>query len=122
MTLPVLPSKPRKGDPCNGCGHCCQNELCDIAERVFHQGGIIGRRIGGMNRPGPCPALEYTDGRSVCGIYANPQRHMPALAADNVDAVRRLVVWSLGFGNGCDMDDWWNPCEDFAMKEATCTE
>lgn len=113
MTLPVLPSKPRKGDPCTHCGACCQHELCDIAAQVFHGTSRFAFR------PGPCPALEYADGRSVCGMHANPQRYMPALPDKNVAAVRRLVAEGMGFGNGCDMDDERNPCEYFAMKEAT---
>lgn len=48
--------KPRYGDPCNGCGWCCQQELCPVGKQVF---GDI---------PGPCPALVPAVNRYWCGF------------------------------------------------------
>lgn len=44
-------SKPAFGAPCNGCGFCCKAIPCRVAR------DLIGAREG------PCPALEFEDGR-----------------------------------------------------------
>jgi hypothetical protein len=40
------PAKPPEGEPCNGCGYCCDQQPCQIAEEVF-----------GEDVAAPCPAL-----------------------------------------------------------------
>lgn len=45
---PSAPAKPPLGAPCNGCGRCCQEELCHIGEMAF-----------GDDMEAPCPALVH---------------------------------------------------------------
>lgn len=59
LSLPVLqaPPKPLYGEPCNGCGICCQHELCPLAKDLL-----------GQHQKGPCPKLTWQDGRFQCGF------------------------------------------------------
>lgn len=81
IELPYL-AKPLKGQPCNGCGFCCAQEVC-----------AIGKEVHG-NIPGPCPSIVYKDGRTYCGVirWAGPQLG---------EALANL----LGIGKGCCSDD-----------------
>lgn len=86
------PQKPPYGSPCNGCGVCCEEELCPIAHRIF------GRWEG------PCEILEDAgDGRRVCGLLAHPERHVPALVElVGAEIMRETTEALLGVGVGCD--------------------
>ena len=89
------PEKPAYGDPCNGCGMCCLAVPCVLAEE------FIGAKEG------PCPALEWDDGRYWCGLLRNAHKHIPGLEgkpwAD--DHIRELVLQTKAFGVGCDSSD-----------------
>lgn len=79
------------GDPCNGCGKCCQIELCPIGEALF------GRTEG------PCPALEYDHGRYWCGCIRNPRKYAPVKTAIHGAAkMREAAVFFVGADIGCD--------------------
>lgn len=75
------PPKPAFGAPCNGCGLCCAVEACPL--------GII--RFG--RRRGPCPAMEWRDGRYACGMLA---RRPPG------GWTARLIARWIAAGKGCD--------------------
>lgn len=107
FTLPIIeshaPPKPKKGQPCNGCGFCCAAELCDLAiDRGFQSA--------------PCPAMEFFSGRFWCGLASNPMRYIPGVKEFAVEAIRALVADGLGFGHGCDTDD---PDEDGCLPART---
>jgi len=74
--------KPPKGQPCNGCGWCCEQEVC-----------LLGQELNGQSTA-PCPSLVHQDGRTYCGLirWASPE-----IAA----VFNRL----LGIGRGCCSDD-----------------
>lgn len=81
------PDKPEFGAPCNGCGLCCAVETCPL-------GMVLFRR-----RKGPCPALEWRDGRYVCGVLDAPDRFVPLLPRR---WAARLVARWIAAGRGCD--------------------
>ncbi len=80
--LEMVPQKPPWGDPCNGCGRCCQAEVCKV-------GVALHGRV-----KAPCPSLEYRAGRFWCGAVT---------LADEIgqgDSLRFLM----GIGVGCDSE------------------
>jgi hypothetical protein len=84
--------KPPHGDPCNGCGWCCRNQLCPLASGVFG---------GSQNRQ--CPALEEAEGRAVCGLVAHPMAYrMVATLKHGVAAMGGAALTLIGSGVGCD--------------------
>lgn len=91
--IKAMAEKPKYGDPCNRCGLCCWVTQCDLSVSVF------GERVG------PCPALESSkDGRTDCGIVANPQNYVPVrfLTAHGADTLSRSAALLIGAGDGCD--------------------
>ncbi|KJS36088.1 MAG: hypothetical protein VR70_14470 [Rhodospirillaceae bacterium BRH_c57] len=75
--------KPREGEACNGCGVCCQEEVCSI-----------GIKIAG-DVPAPCPLLKHHDGRHWCGaVEAEAEGDLPP-----------IIRTTLGIGLGCDSSD-----------------
>lgn len=84
QVLETAPEKPRKGEPCNGCGFCCAAEVCEI-----------GLAAMGPDTQAPCPAMEFSEGRFWCGI----------VKAEDELGVFPLVRLMLGIGKGCDADD-----------------
>lgn len=81
---PQAPAKPQPGVACNGCGVCCQVELCPLA------------RLRYLRRRGPCPALHWVDDerRYVCGMLARMRQPLARWW------VRRFIA----AGIGCDCD------------------
>lgn len=90
-SVPARP-KPAHGQPCNGCGGCCQDRLCPLGFKLF-----------GSWR-GPCAALQHgIDGEYVCGLVAAPQRwNRPAVDQVGAAAVSRAAATLIGAGVGCD--------------------
>ena len=90
--LALTPEQPKFGSPCNGCGACCIAVPCPVAEDV----------LGATE--GPCPALEYDEGRYWCGLLRNAHKHLPGLSEKPwADAVIRQVLMSSGAWDGtCD--------------------
>ncbi len=85
MTLPVLPEKPKCGEPCNGCGKCCASSLCEVGKIVF------------PNAEAPCPGLAM----SKCGTKV-----VCSLVEIEIETAMEPVLQKmLGIGLGCSMDD-----------------
>lgn len=78
----AAPDKPLPGAPCNGCGVCCQVELCPL--------GILRY----FRRAGPCPALHWVaDVKHYrCGLLEKSRNPL----------VRWWVKRFIAAGNGCD--------------------
>ena len=76
--LPML-EKPAVGAPCNGCGWCCQQEICGMAEEAL---GLVDA---------PCPALVSHDGRFWCSIIEMADRMNVAFGSH--------MKWRLGIGS-----------------------
>ena len=88
------PPKPPTGDACNGCGLCCAAEPCPL-------GIVVSRR-----RHGRCAALQWQADppRYVCGLLADPRRHLPAAAGFAAPWLRALAARGISAGSGCDAD------------------
>lgn len=76
--LPYL-AKPLRGQPCNGCGYCCAQEVCAIGDARL-----------GLGTKAPCPLLIYCEGRTFCEVVKRG------------NWIVRLItpIW-LGIGRGC---------------------
>ncbi|MEE7492218.1 hypothetical protein [Methylobacterium oryzae] len=90
-------AKPREGQPCTGCGYCCAESACGLAREYV--AGV------GAKHDGPCPALEFEDGRFWCGLVRHAGRYMdfPEDWADTM--LGGLFAQVLGAGQGCDASD-----------------
>lgn len=93
-----VPRKPTEGDPCNGCGVCCVAIPCPTA-----------RDMGVATFYGPCPALEWENGRSWCGLVRHPSRYIVEAMdlgpkAPFFDAIMGPMFAEAlgGTGGGCD--------------------
>lgn len=84
-----MPVKPKYGSPCNGCGWCCQEEICLVGKIFFG----LGKRDDFIK--GPCPAMSYENGKVRCGVV---------LAEERCGLDPRTAI-ALGIGQGCDADD-----------------
>lgn len=103
--LPVIPDKPRCGDPCNGCGLCCYSEVCPVGKMAF--GDVEA----------PCLALVMSKDmtRTRCGLVL--------IEIDNDMGTQ--VQEAIGVGCGCSMDDdvecisgdhfWSDPVDGFSQ-------
>lgn len=86
-----FPEKAPYGHPCNGCGLCCQNEVCPLGQIVFPRAQA------------PCPALERNGERYVCGLVRHPEAYQPAKTAlYGADALRKAAEIGVGADIGCD--------------------
>lgn len=85
------PEKPKFGEPCNGCGFCCAAELCPLAIEFIGDGD------------GPRPALEFNQGRFLCGLLTNASRYSNKIPP-MIDAAVAAILSPL-FGSGCDSGD-----------------
>lgn len=84
--------KPKFREPCNQCGLCCRLELCELAEMFF------------AGAQAPCPALEWEDGKTWCGMVRHPSRHLSMPFNGDV-VLKPLIEKYLVFGLGCGMPD-----------------
>ena len=87
----IIP-KPAFGAPCNGCGWCCWATACAIAIQHF----------AGARADEPCPALEFEDGRSRCGLVRRPGHYLGLPHAWADEHLGATVAELLGVGRGCD--------------------
>ncbi len=89
------PPKPPRGGTCNGCGVCCVEELCHVAEMATAGCPELDDRAAaralGEPLPGPCPFLRFHDARFWCGL-------MEAEAALGMEP---MIAKALGAGRGC---------------------
>lgn len=76
--------KPKRGEPCTGCGLCCSEEICDPGLLVFQS-----------NRT-PCPALQEIEGQLRCVL----------VAVEIASNLTPILQEGLGIGKGCTMDDF----------------
>ena len=105
-TIPVVTiEKPSFGDSCNGCGHCCIEEVC-------YYGLQLGDDIH-------CKALlSNNDGSYSCGLIVSPYSYISSeilshwkkideVSGDYVgeDALRKHYISSLSAGKSCDSSD-----------------
>ena len=72
------PEKPKRGEPCNGCGFCCAIELCQVAE------------MAGLTET-PCKFMMFLDGRFWCGL----------VVAEEIAGMKPLIAEALGIDKGC---------------------
>jgi hypothetical protein len=85
VSVRVTLQPPAVGEPCNGCGQCCREEVCGLGVDVF-----------GKDQAAPCPAIVERDGRTWCGVIE---------AADRADvAFGAHMRFRLGIGRGCDAE------------------
>jgi hypothetical protein len=89
------PPKPKEGQPCNGCGYCCMEEPCQVAESVLHIDPTVNK---------PCPALEWQDGRFYCGLIRNMSRYTDIRQEFDGFMGAMFSKW-LGVGEGCCASD-----------------
>lgn len=86
-----MTDKPPFGSPCNGCGLCCTEALCVLGAYVFEK------------LEGPCPALEWHDGKSGCGLVKSPRLHAPVrTAVKGAEQMSQAAAELIGRGMGCD--------------------
>lgn len=90
----ITVKKPELGRPCNGCGHCCEQEVCQL--------GMDFIRI--VPTVTPCPALEVEGGRAYCGLVRRPAHYMfgEDVPASQTGWLSAQFAAALGFGHGCD--------------------
>lgn len=89
--------KPPIGDPCNGCGLCCQIQVCGMGSFLLGLVDTYGERA-----PGPCPALVQDRDKLVCGVMRRPKDYVTS--DKSVTALREAVSLLIGAGAGCDDD------------------
>lgn len=86
MKVLAMLKPPAFGEPCNGCGRCCREEICALGQRAF----------GHLKVQAPCPALREHSGRTWCMVIEE---------ADKVNiAYGSHLRLELGIGFGCDAD------------------
>ncbi|TXN51073.1 hypothetical protein [Methylobacterium sp. WL2] len=84
-----LPVKSAKGEGCNGCAE----EPCHLEVEYI-----------GAGTEGPCPALEFEEGRAWCGLVRHASRYMD-LPNDWADAILgEMFATALGAERGCDAE------------------
>jgi len=72
-------NKPRFGEPCNGCGHCCSSEICKIGKEIYKTDTI------------PCPGLIMHGGHFGCQLFELVNNEQ-----------RPFLKFIMGIGIGCD--------------------
>lgn len=84
------------GQPCNRCGTCCREELCDLALQLL------------VSAKGPpCPALESDGAEHACGLVLRASRYIDIGVPGDLnwkdEYLRKTFSEMLGVGRGCDM-------------------
>lgn len=110
LRFAITLGKPKRDEPCNGCGYCCMMVQCKISIAAF-----------GEHKT--CPALEFKDGKYRCGLMCNLGEYagkgkMPGLPAEDIEDGQRLLREIIGAGKGCDAYDPRDP--GFIRRDATC--
>lgn len=103
----MMERKARHGQPCTSCGLCCHVELCDLACCIFDKP---------KRTPGPCPALEWENGNSRCGMLTNPTKYSPRAVALGEETARKAVALMIDPGEGCDMSMEGDRDEAYAYR------
>lgn len=82
-------SKPKRDQPCNGCGWCCHEEICMIGKmllKLVDDDQMIPHYI-----KGPCPLMDFVDGKVRCG----------AVIVEQKSGMEPKISEALGIGMGC---------------------
>jgi hypothetical protein len=87
LPLATAPNKPKRGEPCNGCGYCCAAEVCEV-----------GLALCGPETPAPCPLMEFDGAAFRCGAVRLADEMSPAHGV--------LLRLKMGIGVGCDANDF----------------
>lgn len=85
-------SKPRYGEPCNGCGMCCVAVQCPVSLGLFGEQPL-------------CPALEQAGDALACGLMRNTLDYVPDMPAWGGKALTEAFALMIGSGLGCDGAD-----------------
>lgn len=88
--------KPAIGEKCNGCGLCCQVQVCSTGSFAL---GLVDKL--GDRASGPCPALTPDGDRRVCGLVKRPRDWLPS-NPHGVTPLRNAVMLLISAGLGCD--------------------
>ena len=90
----LAPTKPKTGQPCNGCGVCCAVEPCPVAMLFL------------LQRRGRCHALQWqaADGRYACGMVVAPGDYLRWLPIRMKPWASRWFARRIAAGLGCDSD------------------
>lgn len=110
MSLP----KPKIGEPCNGCGICCERQLCNTGAFLLRKTKMFGEKT----ITGRCPALVTRfDGSYACGFILSPTRFIKSKYRPEV--ISRHVAVLIGAGSGCDEigDDEGNEIEEKKLDD-----
>lgn len=87
--------KPPIGAPCNGCGLCCQIQVCSCGSYLL---GLVERY--GERAAGPCPVLTPKGDGFACGLILRPK---DLIQSDRgVTSLREAVSILIGADAGCD--------------------
>lgn len=89
-------TKPKIGEPCNGCGICCRIQVCLNGAFVLGFVDKLGDTIKGS-----CPALTLNAGKWVCGIILNPKKYLKD-SKYPATVLSRNFARLVGAGTGCD--------------------
>lgn len=93
----IIMIKPKIGEPCNGCGVCCQTQVCRNGAFVL---GLV-KNIGDTVR-GECPAIvKKHDGTIACGIVLYPVKYL-GKSKYRPEVQSKYFAFLIGSGNGCD--------------------
>lgn len=89
--------KPKIGEPCNGCGICCQIQICRNGAFVLQLVSTLGETV-----KGPCPALvPKADGSFTCGIVLHPKKYIKHSHYPERILQKHFAVL-IGANTGCD--------------------
>ena len=84
------PLKPPYGDPCNGCGRCCQEMACALSRDLL------------KSLKTPCIALEHAEGRYWCGLIREPHKYLGISHPWANTILAAKLSEMVAIGKGCD--------------------
>lgn len=77
----IVPEKPLYGEPCNGCGVCCRQQMCDVGQYLHPD----------LDKYSECPELTWDGKQYRCGQLLD-------IADPLMLEFRKLII---GSGRGC---------------------
>jgi hypothetical protein len=79
--------------PCTNCGFCCLASVCAL--------GLKAMGIHEEDKHQSCPALEWDNGKSVCGLAKEPGKYAPPGTTMYILQNPDKFAGLMGFGRGC---------------------